>query len=269
MSTFPDLYAFVIQLNPANTGPSVRPQGHGAQALFLDLVRQVAPDLAAELHGAAQSKPYTIAVLPQRERTSLALRVTLLRSDLFQPFTRALIDRMPCGDLRLGQVALRIGNVIGTPGPHGHPWASFSSFAELAAQSLPARVLTLEFATPTAISQGTRTDNRPRLALLPTPDLIFRSIARRWNELAPNDLALDLAEIEAAAFATLVSRYQLESAEIDLGKGLQKGFVGTCTYELPPEPALANMLTLLANAAFYLGVGMKTARGMGLCRRLP
>ena len=37
---------------------------HGAQALFLDLLRQVSPDLAAQLHAAALSKPYTVAVLP-------------------------------------------------------------------------------------------------------------------------------------------------------------------------------------------------------------
>ncbi len=28
------------------------------------------------------------------------------------------------------------------------------------------------------------------------------------------------------------------------------------------------LLTLLADAVFFLGVGMKTARGMGLCRRI-
>jgi hypothetical protein len=28
------------------------------------------------------------------------------------------------------------------------------------------------------------------------------------------------------------------------------------------------VLSLLADAVFYLGVGMKTARGMGLCRRI-
>ncbi|MGB9634607.1 MAG: CRISPR system precrRNA processing endoribonuclease RAMP protein Cas6, partial [Chloroflexaceae bacterium] len=57
--------------------------------------------------------------------------------------------------------------------------------------------------------------------------------------------------------------------EINLGKGPQKGFVGTVAYELPVNPEQARVLALLADAALFLGVGIKTARGMGLCRRLP
>jgi CRISPR-associated endoribonuclease Cas6 len=103
--------------------------------------------------------------------------------------------------------------------------------------------------------------------LLPAPEAVFPSIARRWNELAPANLAFDLDAIKAAADDTLVSRYALETVQISLGKGPQKGFVGLCSYELPADSEQRRALTLLANAVFYLGVGMKTARGMGLCRR--
>ena len=71
-----------------------------------------------------------------------------------------------------------------------------------------------------------------------------------------------------AARDALISRYTLETAQITLGKGPQKGFVGRCTYESPLDMDLARTLTMLADAVFYLGVGMKTARGMGLCRRM-
>lgn len=270
MSSFPDLYAFVVRLHPTGIGPTPRPQGQGAQALFLDLLAQVAPATAEALHADASSRPYTVAVLPGRARELVELRFTLLRADLFQPFVQAMLRQMPGeAPLRLGRAALRLGDVIGTPAPKGHPWAGYNSFADLHARAAPAHSLTLEFASATAVGQGSRPDGRPRLAILPDPALIFPSLAKRWNELAPPELRLDLDAVKAAAADTLVSRYRAESTEISLGKGPQKGFVGVTTYELPPDPALARMLSLLADAALFLGVGMKTARGMGLCRRLP
>jgi CRISPR-associated endoribonuclease Cas6 len=272
MSDFPDLYALVIRLRPEHGGPPPNPLGHGAQALFLDLVRQVEPALAEQLHADAPSKPFTVAVLPTRGRpdrgdAAIELRVAFTRAELFAPVTRALLQQTGAPSLRLGSAALALADVFGTPG--SHPWAGYSTFASLWEATRPAPSVTLEFATPTAFGQGTRGDGRPRLGLLPLPETVFKSIALRWNELAPVDLRLNPEVVEAAARDTLVSRYTLETAQINLGKGPQKGFLGVCTYELPPDLVQARTLSLLADAVFYLGVGVKTARGMGLCRRLP
>ncbi|NWF81039.1 MAG: CRISPR system precrRNA processing endoribonuclease RAMP protein Cas6 [Chloroflexi bacterium] len=269
MTDFPDLYAFVVRLHAIGSEPLPRPQGHGVQALFLDLVRQVAPDTADRLHADAPSKPYTVAVLPQRSRSLVELHISLLRAELFQPFVQAMLQQMPGeAPLRLGQARLRLGDVIGTPAPQGHPWAGYSSFADLHSSAEPVHTVALEFATATAIGQGARPDGKQRLALLPDPALIFPSLAKRWNELAPARLRLDPEAVRVAAADTLVTRYRAASTEINLGKGPQKGFVGTVAYELPTDKAQASLLALLADAALYLGVGMKTARGMGLCRRL-
>lgn len=266
----PDLYALVLRLQSTRTDAPLTPQGHGAHALFLDLVRQVDPALAEELHGDASSKPFTIAILPPPRGAQrppiVELRVTLLRAALFAPFTQALLQQTAQPALRIGKTELALVDVLGTPGRH--PWAGYSSFAWVWEVSTPASLVELEFATATAIGQGTVDGKRQRLALLPLPETIFTSIARRWNELAPSAFALDLDAVRAACETTLVSRYRLESTQISLGKGPQKGFVGTCTYELPADPAQARLLALLADAVFFLGVGMKTARGMGLCRRV-
>ena len=269
MDELPDLFAFVIELHPPERS-APRPQGHGAQALFLNLVRQVDPVTSELLHADAPSKPYTVGLLPaQRGRQTIELRVSLLRTELFQTFVQALLRQSPAAaTLRLGQTNLRLGDVIGTPPPIGHPWAGYSSFAELSSRAVPSPTITLEFATATAIGQGERPDGRPRLGILPDPNLIFPSLARRWNELAPPALALDLDAVRSAASDTLITRYQTESVEISLGKGPQKGFIGSVTYEPPAQPEASRLLALLANAALFLGVGMKTARGMGLCRRV-
>lgn len=268
----PDLYALVIRLRPEHGSPPPNPQGQGAQALFLDLVRQADPALAEQLHADAPSKPFTVAVLPPQdagvsEQGSgiVELRVAFTRADMFPAITRALLQRRPGAPLRLGRSAFALAEVCGMPDTH--PWAGYHTFAELAACAQPARSLMLEFATATAFAQGTGTGGRARLGLLPDPASVFGSIARRWNDLAPAELRLDPRQIEDAARDTLVSRYTLETVQISLGKGPQKGFVGQCGYELPPDAAQARALALLADVVFYLGVGIKTARGMGLCRR--
>jgi CRISPR-associated endoribonuclease Cas6 len=278
VSAQPDLYALVLRLQPAQHSMPAEARGHGAQALFLDLVRQADPELAAQLHAAATSRPYSVAVLPApveparglgargQPAPPIELRVAFTRAELFPAVTRALLDRLPGDPLRLGRAQLTLTEVLGAPG--SHPWAGFSAFAALAEQAQPAHALTLEFATPAAFGQGERADGRQRLGLLPTPEAVFGSIGRRWNEQAPPQLALDFDALGTAAADTLVSRYELVTAQLNLGKGPQKGFVGRCTYELPTAPAQATLLSLLANAVFYLGVGMKTARGMGLCRRI-
>jgi CRISPR-associated endoribonuclease Cas6 len=270
MSDFPDLYAFVLRLHPLDDGPPPRVQGQGVQALFLDVLRQVAPEVAQALHADAPSKHYTVAVLPGSQRRQVALRISLLHADLFQPFVQAMLQQMPGeAPLQIGRARFQLGDVIGSPAPQGHPWAGYGSFADLAQRAEPVPLVGLEFASATAIGQSSRSNGRPRLALLPTPEIIFKSLFRRWNELAPDVLRHDEKLLEAAIRDTVVTQYQLESVDISLGKGPQKGFVGRCAYELPPDPEQARLLSLLADAALFLGVGMKTARGMGLCRRIP
>src|SRR5579859_3205623 len=170
MVIHPDLYALVLRLRPARGQGTPTPQGHGAQALFLDLVRQADPALATQLHANASTKPFTVALLPQdpvwRREGILEVRAGFTRSDLFPVITRALLTMPGASTLRLGTVALELADVFGTPA--SHPWAGFSSFAELADHASPSSLLTLEFASPTAIGQGTREDGKTRLALLPT-----------------------------------------------------------------------------------------------------
>lgn len=266
MTDAPDLYALVLRLRPARPAPLPEVRGDGAQALFLELVRRADPPLAERLHADAPCKPLTVAVLPTAgpRADAVELRFTLAAAELFAPVTHALLRQMAAAPLRVGGADLALTDVFGTP--DHHPWAGYGAFAALHAAARPAAQITLEFATPTAFAQGTRGDGRARLGLLPLPETVFKSLARRWNELAPQ-LPLDLDALVEAARDTLVSRYELATRQLSLGKGPQKGFVGSCTYEPPPDPPQARALALLADAAFFLGVGTKTARGMGLCRR--
>src|SRR5512145_60098 len=173
MLMFPDLYAFVIRLYPERGGPAPEALGHQVQAIFLELVRQIDPELANTLHADALSKPFTAAplgVVPQRNAATLDLRITLLHTDLFAPFTRALLEQTTYPALRLGTTALTIKDVLGTPGAGIQQWAGYTTYADLAATAQALSHITLTFATPTVFGQSTLADGRKRLGLLPLPE---------------------------------------------------------------------------------------------------
>ncbi len=267
----PDLHALVIELFPEGDGAVPPISGAQVQGLLLELVRQSDPELSNVLHMDVPGKPFTVAHLPPRPRRTggagqpVQVRVTLLQAGLFGPLMRALLSQVRRPALRLGPVAMQLGNVWGTP--ESHQWAGFTRYADVAAQVQDGAWVRLQFATPTAIAQGAFPDGRKRLELLPTPGAVFGSMCRRWNQLAPPELLLDATLVAEACQATVVAEHRLRVGEVP-GKPPQRGFVGWCSYELPRDAAQRRALMLLADAAFYLGVGVKTTRGQGVCRRV-
>ena len=266
----PDLYALVIELLPPDRTERLAVAGAQVQGLFFELVRQSDPELANLLHADLPGKPFTVAVLPSRHpphgtTTAVYMRVTLLQAGLFPTLIHALLSQFQRPALRLGRVPMQVGHVWGTPG--SHRWAGYTTYTALATEVQPASWVRLQFATPTAVAQGPLPDGRKRLELLPTPAAVFGSLARRWNQLAPPDQFLDDALLAAACNATLVAEHRLHVRSLP-GTPPQRGFVGWCSYELPRDPQQRQVITLLADAAFYLGVGAKTTRGQGLCRRV-
>lgn len=263
----PDLFAMVLRLRSERGAPPLSVSGHGVHAMFLELVRQVDAELANALHAKMLNKHFTVAALhPYGARLPLEVRVTLMRSDLFAPFSRALLEQSVRPALRLGRTPLVLADVFGTPG--SHRWAGYDSFEQVAAAVVPTQTVSLRFATPTFMTQGSmRGSNKQRLNVLPLPSAVFGSLARRWNDLAPAALAVDSAAVREMAEDVLVARYRLETAAHRLRSNVQVGFVGRCLYELPPAGEVQRVLGMLADAAFYLGVGAKTTQGFGVCRR--
>ena len=160
--------------------------------------------------------------------------------------------------------------VMGTP---RSPWAGTGTCEALARLHLiggrrPAPRVELQFTTPTTFhSQG-------RSMPLPLPRLVFGSLLDRWNAFAP--LRIDPEILVVVEQACTIARYDLRTEAVPLGGGLQIGFVGRCTYGLPPGRGIRpadeyawRVLHLLANFAFFAGVGAKTTMGMGTVRMLP
>jgi CRISPR-associated endoribonuclease Cas6 len=237
--------------------------GRAAHAAFLQAVAAVDPGTATRLHDAPGPRPFTVAVLEEGVRSGrretaarlgvpLHLRITLLDDALEPLLTRALA---PGTLLQLGTLACTVGE------PVAHPASERVTYAELVAKldpgtPLPHR-LRLRFRSPTTFHQGNR--HLP----LPLPQLVFASLAERWNAHAPLHLAPEVVR----GFERLwVGAYQLETRLVDTGQGKLVGFLGWCQYQLEgAEPLVRAAAATLAAFAPFAGVGHKTAMGLGQC----
>ena len=116
-------------------------------------------------------------------------------------------------------------------------------------------------------------------ARVPMPQYVFPGLARRWQELAPPELAglvqMEHVEQYIDDEGIVINNYDLKPHQVYFTRHMQPGFMGTCRYDLrgPNEQVteeapltVRQQLLLLAQLAFYCGVGYKTAMGIGQVR---
>lgn len=304
------LYALLIKLRPLEYGTLMPFSGEFVHAAWLNWIRDLAPDIAAMLHNGNQRRLFTCSSLQfplpaqklrEAERGNIhlplhpekvyTLRLTLLLGELFPLFysllTHASIKSSGSGNrpfLRLGKQAFLLEEVISTPEDNCY-WSGYASFSELvekarALRLKPAESLTLEFATLTTFHRGLADSKYGKYyTLLPLPQFVFPWLARRWRELAPTELVdvirQDQLERYIAEEGIIIDDHALQTHRVQFNRHPQRGFLGTCTYELrgsgeggvvPGELTIRHQLVLLSWLAFYTGVGYKTTMGMGQVR---
>ncbi len=208
------------------------------------------------------------------------------------------------GPIRMGSVIFQIEAVLWDPQME-HPLAQDSgadTYDELEtwwAEAEPPATVALEFRTPTAFSRsyslpGSR--KREYEMPFPLPRQVFGNLAERWaahhggppRELTTLIGAADACRPEAVRSffdqAVIPGRWQGETQRVDLrpwskhqaahpgGRKDQDarqktGFVGRCQYRPYERHAgLQRLLGLLADFAFYAGIGIETGNGMGQTR---
>jgi CRISPR-associated endoribonuclease Cas6 len=273
------LYSIVLVLTPTREATVRATMGDQAHAAFLRTVEDADPALAEVLHlPNMPSRPFTVSPLlgvgrahggqislsPDRD---YYLRFTVLYPPIFERFMARFLRGEGRPVIRLGHALLLIKEILTTPG--SHPWAGYSSWAQLATQARPEPQIRLDFTSPTAFSFGQK-DWGKKVVVLPQPELVFGSLARSWNNLAPPPLQIDRDALMAYLEEhVVVKRLQgLDTQMLRFRRAPQVGFVGQVTYGLMAdnEPARCE-LNALAGFAFYAGVGMKTTMGMGQVSR--
>ena len=275
------LYAMVLLLGAASASTAPRTGGHLAHAAFLQMVREIDADLSARLHAPAQTaRPFTVSALEGVKRPGGGaaglepgddcwLRVTAMESDIVQALMARLREAGGRSDMWLGPARLLVREALVTSG--SHPWAGYTTWQQLLDGARPAAELTLQFASPTAFGFGQRSWGK-KCVVLPEPELVFGSLLRSWRAFSPVQLPVDAEALQACLQNdVIITRIEgLRTQMLRYTKAPQIGFVGRVTYGLKgTDEGCRRALNALADFAFYAGVGMKTAMGMGQCRRLP
>jgi len=284
----PDLTfnAVVVNLIAAHDGHVPLTQGALAHAAFLDLVAAADPDLAGRLHDSGSRQPFTISPLrgaaipeggaaagepprreiPLRAGDRVALRLTLLDPALFLAFLQRLLAAGPELRLRIGEVNFLVESALGTPG--SHPWANYTTAGALRRAASTEPQIRMRFASPTAINLGSAGAAKQRMVLIPIPQFVFASLRGAWNRLTGDEIPIGFEEwVAETVFVREVRHWQ--TAVYQLKRGTYPGGFGDVTFEaLDPAPTFTRILNLLADFAFYSGVGTKTTMGMGQVRRI-
>jgi CRISPR-associated endoribonuclease Cas6 len=230
--------------------------------------------------------------LPLDPEKTYTVRITLLLGELFPLFYDTLMhfNMTASGGqkppfMQLGKQVFLLEEVITEPGD-ASGWADCTSFSKLVDWARTLRLgrvetLDLEFASLTTFN---RSNKRSQVygghhALLPLPQYVFPGLVRRWQEFAPSELVHLVQSERIEQYiedeGVVISDYDLKPHQVRFTQHVQPGFVGRCTYELrgpdekvtgEAELTVRQQLLLLAQLAFYCGVGYKTAMGMGQVR---
>lgn len=304
-ATAPDLLcAALLKVRARAAGLLPAFWGTLVQGAWLRWVQAAAPALSAQLHAENQERPFTCSALWLSDRQAqmrlqeagqrLAvragqvcwLRLTLLDGALFGPFAQAALavaedeaQHAALPPLELNGIPFDLLEMVvdDRSGASQTSWSGWTSYAELLEQSQqrPARQLDrlpLEFDSPTAFTGEHQPWGRETI-VWPEPLRVFGGLARRWQCFAPEGLAGTVESEELARYLierVRVEEYTLQTQRLHLRQALLLGFVGHCTFLLPPDDAgnhLRRQVHLLADYAFYAGVGHKTAQGLGRARR--
>ena len=269
----PELASIVLTLRPRQSAVLPLGLGRAAQALLLHWVQDVDPALAQALHDDRPVKPYTCSALwggrglprgqiqVEPERV-YRLRFTTLSSELTSSLLNFLSNPPESVELDRHTFALEGW----TADPAGDAWAGQATYQDLAApyllvQKSPSRYVELDFTSPTTFRSGGR--NVP----IPLPELVFGSLADKWNALSPVAISPEVRRYAAECMA--VASYDLRSRAWPFKNALVVGGTGHCRYVMTVKDRYwMSVVQLLAEWSLFSGVGAQTASGLGQTRRV-
>lgn len=248
------LHSIVIELAAAENGEIPPTLSRALHALVLHWIGMGNPAIAESIHN-AQNSPITISNLlgnRRREGTRIGdyfyFRIGLLDGGLIEPLMRGF-EQSETQAIALAGFRFILRNLYALPGTH-----QLAGAADYALLSNPPQVLhdiELNFLSPTSFKQN------QNVQTFPLPELVFNSLQRRWNIFAPTQYHLPNCEWNGT-----VSAYELKTYALKMEGGAEVGAQGWVRYRFNDHET-ARFATILANFAFFAGVGRKTAMGMG------
>lgn len=264
------LLSLVLTVRPREARELSSTQGRAAHAALLRAVDRVAPELAREMHDETTPRAFTCSSLRGKRHdgkvvpeSTYSLRYTTLSATLGD-----LVPTLfpPGAEIELDGTPFEVVQVASEPAQHN--WAARLTYEDLSARWLLAREtpggrIELQLLAPTAFKSA------GKLQIFPLPDLVFGSLLAKWNAFAP--VALPEEARRFAAECLVVSRFELRSqaAPFKTENAFKSGAVGTVTYSaMNRDRYWLSVMNVLADFAWFAGVGISTTMGMGQVRRL-
>lgn len=292
----PDLGALVLHLRAPRPLHVPRHLGRAIYSLGLNLIGRSNPLLASSLHDQQTEKPFAVSALMCGDAPILGnitpsdpvwIRLVGLSADVVSALeTYRVVEsrRIAEGEEVAAELNYLAWRVIRVEWDQGRLPGLFSyrSLIERNRSAQPTKHLTLRFRTATTFrSLGV---NSP----LPRADQVFGSLLSRWITFTTLKLR-DLPHDQVMAFLQyhlFVSRFDART-ELYVFKdgGKEVGFIGDVNFEIVRRSDalgrssveaerliqqhyiwFARTVNLLADFAYYSGVGRKTTWGMGMVR---
>ncbi|MEA5472499.1 CRISPR-associated endoribonuclease Cas6 [Spirulina sp. 06S082] len=255
---FPDtpatrLQTVVVEFGAAKSGKPPATLGRALYAQVLEWFKLGNDRVAAAIHDAKIS-PLSVSGLlghrhPVKNKSGdrFYCRIGLLDGGLVSQLLNGL-EIAERESLTLGKFPFKVRMVYALPDSHRLVKAAqYRQLAEISAT----REISLDFHSPTSFKQ------KQYVQPFPLPTLVFSSLLRRWNGFAPEDLHFPRQEWEG-----FVAAYDLKTYALKMEGGAEIGSQGWARYRFP-NPEQARIASILAQFAFFAGVGRKTSMGMG------
>jgi CRISPR-associated endoribonuclease Cas6 len=269
MTAQPEIISVVVTVRALK--PAILPAhlGRAIQSVFYRWIDSVDSSLSSQWHDADGPKPYACSALVGGRRECAATRAVtpdlpcwFRLCGLSEAVTSALIEvtKAVPESVEIDGSVFQVESV--TTDHAIHPWAGTARYDALAAPHLLAgsradKRLDMEFLTPVTFK------SRERTMPIPLPELVFGSLMDRWNAFSSVSVSNGVREFCEQSVG--INRFELRSAGVPMTEGgLQIGAVGTVGYTaLRYDRYWLAVLNLLAQYAFFAGVGKGVTTGMG------
>lgn len=127
----------------------------------------------------------------------------------------------------------------------------------------PSPCYEIKFKTPCTHKSG------EPYALFPTMALIYQNLAWRLSKFDDYAILYDKEAVEQLTAQTQIIRYALKSAPYFLERTKILGYTGYICVNTDGPETMVRLSGLLLSLANYMGIGIKTAMGMGGCTVVP
>jgi CRISPR-associated endoribonuclease Cas6 len=251
------LQSIVIELGIGKKGTPPATLNRAIHSCVLNWLNLADSQLAQNVHEANIS-PLCLSGLIGNRRQPYSLegdyflfRIGILDQTLIKPLLRG-IESQENQKLILAKFPFILRQVYNLP--HSHTLAKLTDYYSLAMYSHPSNEIKLHFLSPTSFKQ------KQGIQTFPLPELVFNSLLNKWNHFAPEDLHFPSME-----WTALVSAFEIKTHALKLEGGAEIGCQGWVKYRFKNEEE-ARIASILANFAFYAGIGRKTSMGMGQCK---